>query len=200
VAGSYDRSVRIFPTNGGHSREIYHTKRMQRVFAVRFSGDGSYVFSGSDDMNVRVWKAEASAQLGVTLPREKHKQAYQKALVGRYKHLPEIKKVVRHRNVPKPIYKVRIVFRGLGCLYVQKWGSGEADSLVVSGGAWCSPQQRLGLTPPPMNPPNPRPHPPGRQDAALRPGRRQAQAGQPHQAFCARQRHGQAGAEEEDHR
>jgi WD repeat and SOF domain-containing protein 1 len=106
VAGSYDRSVRIFPFNGGHSREVYHTKRMQRVFSVRFSGDGSYVFSGSDDMNVRVWKAEASAQLGVTLPREKHKQAYQKALVERYKHLPEIKKVVRHRNVPKPIYKV----------------------------------------------------------------------------------------------
>lgn len=29
---------------------------MQRVFAVKFSGDATYVFSGSDDMNVRVWK------------------------------------------------------------------------------------------------------------------------------------------------
>lgn len=47
VAGSYDRSLRIFPAGGGHSREVYHTKRMQRVFAVRFSGDGSYVFSGA---------------------------------------------------------------------------------------------------------------------------------------------------------
>ena len=56
MAGSYDRSVRIFAYNGGHSREVYHTKRMQRVFAVRFSGDASYVFSGSDDMNLRVWK------------------------------------------------------------------------------------------------------------------------------------------------
>lgn len=46
VAGSYDRTVRIFAAAGGHSREVYHTKRMQRVFAVRFSGDGSYVFSG----------------------------------------------------------------------------------------------------------------------------------------------------------
>ena len=46
VAGSYDRTVRIFTINGGHSREVYHTKRMQRVFAVRFSGDASYVFSG----------------------------------------------------------------------------------------------------------------------------------------------------------
>ena len=60
VAGSYDRSVRIFAYNGGHSREVYHTKRMQRVFTVRFSGDASYVFSGSDDMNVRVWKVRSS--------------------------------------------------------------------------------------------------------------------------------------------
>jgi WD repeat and SOF domain-containing protein 1 len=66
VAGSYDRSVRIFAYNGGHSREVYHTKRMQRVFAVRFSGDGSYVFSGSDDMNVRIWKVRPDH--GTTLP------------------------------------------------------------------------------------------------------------------------------------
>lgn len=87
--------------------QVYHTKRMQRVFCVRFSGDGSYVFSGSDDMNVRVWKADASEQLGVTLSREKHKSAYNKALVNRYKHMPEVRKVVKRRNLPAAIYKVR---------------------------------------------------------------------------------------------
>ena len=46
----------MFSYNGGHSKEVFHTKRMQRVFSVRFSADGSYVFSGSDDMNVRIWK------------------------------------------------------------------------------------------------------------------------------------------------
>eukprot|EP00879_Flechtneria_rotunda_P030436 GHRR01033068.1.p2 GENE.GHRR01033068.1~~GHRR01033068.1.p2 ORF type:complete len:210 (+),score=83.19 GHRR01033068.1:1145-1774(+) len=111
VAGSYDRTVRIFGFNSGHSKEVYHTKRMQRVFSVRFSGDGSYVFSGSDDMNVRVWKADASEQLGVTLPREKHKAAYNKALVNRYKHLPEIKRITRHRRVPAAIYKAAKVRR-----------------------------------------------------------------------------------------
>ena len=30
VTGSYDRSLRIFKTRGGHSRDVYHTKRMQR--------------------------------------------------------------------------------------------------------------------------------------------------------------------------
>lgn len=111
VAGSYDRTVRIFSYNGGHSREIYHTKRMQRVLATRFSGDGSYVFSGSDDMNMRVWKAEASEQLGVLLPRERQKSAYNKALVNRYKHLPEVKRIVRHRHLPTPIYKAAKVRR-----------------------------------------------------------------------------------------
>ncbi|KAG2441056.1 hypothetical protein HXX76_003909 [Chlamydomonas incerta] len=105
VAGGYDRSVRIFATSGGHSREVYTTKRMQRVFAVRFSGDATYVFSGSDDMNVRVWKAKASEQLGVRLPREKHKQAYNEALVERYKHMPEVKRITRHRHLPAAIYK-----------------------------------------------------------------------------------------------
>jgi hypothetical protein len=161
--------VRVFPFNGGHSRDVYHTKRMQRVFSVRFSGDGTYVFSGSDDMNVRVWKvgagaglgnaglqllqcavalleqpggpaaccttqlppptpaphpapthpprpapprpappcpawhvqAEAAQQMGVTLPREKHKQAYNAALVNRYKHMPEVKRIARHRCAPR---------------------------------------------------------------------------------------------------
>ncbi|KAG1678209.1 hypothetical protein FOA52_016146 [Chlamydomonas sp. UWO 241] len=105
VAGSYDRSVRIFKHNGGHSREVYTTKRMQRVFCTRFSGDATYVYSGSDDMNVRVWKAEASEQLGTLLPREKHKQAYDKALVERFKHMDEVKRIVRHRHTPKAIYK-----------------------------------------------------------------------------------------------
>ena len=30
VSGSYDKTIRIFPATEGHSREIYHTKRMQR--------------------------------------------------------------------------------------------------------------------------------------------------------------------------
>jgi WD repeat and SOF domain-containing protein 1 len=105
VAASYDRSIRIFKYNGGHSREVYHTKRMQRVFASRFSGDGSYVFSGSDDMNVRVWKAEASAQMGVQLPRERQAMQYNKALVERHKHLSEVKRINRHRQLPKPLHK-----------------------------------------------------------------------------------------------
>eukprot|EP00238_Polyblepharides_amylifera_P006731 CAMPEP_0196594724 /NCGR_PEP_ID=MMETSP1081-20130531/79099_1 /TAXON_ID=36882 /ORGANISM="Pyramimonas amylifera, Strain CCMP720" /LENGTH=414 /DNA_ID=CAMNT_0041919065 /DNA_START=210 /DNA_END=1454 /DNA_ORIENTATION=- len=105
VAGSYDRTVRIFPHTSGHSREVYHTKRMQRVFCVKFSNDGGYVLSGSEDMNVRIWKAHASQQLGTMLPRERQKAAYSQALVGRYRHLSEVKRIERHRHVPKPVVK-----------------------------------------------------------------------------------------------
>eukprot|EP00271_Cylindrocystis_brebissonii_P022184 TRINITY_DN8393_c0_g1_i1.p1 TRINITY_DN8393_c0_g1~~TRINITY_DN8393_c0_g1_i1.p1 ORF type:complete len:454 (-),score=75.93 TRINITY_DN8393_c0_g1_i1:1958-3319(-) len=105
VTGSYDRSVRIFNYNAGHSREVYHTKRMQRVFCVKFSADASYVFSGSDDSNIRLWKAKASEQLGVLLPRERRKQAEMAALKERYRHLPDIKRIDRHRHLPKPIFK-----------------------------------------------------------------------------------------------
>ncbi|XP_008800979.1 DDB1- and CUL4-associated factor 13 [Phoenix dactylifera] len=105
VTGSYDRTVRLFQYNGDHSREIYHTKRMQRVFCVKYSCDGSYVISGSDDTNLRLWKAKASEQLGVLLPREQKKQEYLDAVKERYKHLPEVKRIVRHRHLPKPIYK-----------------------------------------------------------------------------------------------
>lgn len=36
-----------------------------RVFCVKFSCDASYVISGSDDTNLRLWKAKASEQMGV---------------------------------------------------------------------------------------------------------------------------------------
>ena len=97
VTGAYDRSIRIFRASDGHSRDIYHTRRMQRyaasrdagersgyptsshasfrppchacthahsVFCVRFSMDAKYVVSGSDDANLRLWKARASEKLG----------------------------------------------------------------------------------------------------------------------------------------
>ncbi len=46
-------------------REVYHTKRMQHVICVRWSADNKYVLSGSDEMNIRLWKANASEKLGL---------------------------------------------------------------------------------------------------------------------------------------
>jgi DDB1- and CUL4-associated factor 13 len=52
-------------------------------------------------------QAKAHEQLGQLLPREKHKQAYDESLKQRYKHLPEVKRILRHRHLPATIYKAR---------------------------------------------------------------------------------------------
>ncbi|RKP04386.1 Sof1-like domain-containing protein, partial [Thamnocephalis sphaerospora] len=103
VTGSYDRSLRIFNVRHGHSRDIYHTKRMQRIFCVKYSMDSKYVLSGSDDGNIRLWKAKASDKLGPIDSRERSNLAYQEKLKERYRHLPEVKRVLNHRFVPRAI-------------------------------------------------------------------------------------------------
>ena len=50
-------------------------------------------------------QAEASEQLGTLLPRERHKQAYNKALLERYKHMDEVRRITHQRNLPKAISK-----------------------------------------------------------------------------------------------
>ena len=105
VTASYDRTVRLWDRAQGHSRDIYHTKRMQRVFAARFTSDANYVLSGSDDGNVRLWRAHASERAGMKTERQKQKLQYDAALVERYKHMPEIRRIKRHRRVPKQVKK-----------------------------------------------------------------------------------------------
>ncbi|XP_046864950.1 DDB1- and CUL4-associated factor 13-like [Xenia sp. Carnegie-2017] len=105
VTGSFDRTIRIFPRSRGHSREVYHTKRMQRVFCVKWSPDSEFILSGSDEMNVRIWKADASAKLGPLAPREKASLTYNKKLKERYKFHPQVLRILRHRHVPSAIYK-----------------------------------------------------------------------------------------------
>ena len=76
ASASYDKTVRLWSTDAGRSREVclftflitllfilpsqvYHTKRMQRLTAVAWSLDNKYVISASDEMCLRVWKARA---------------------------------------------------------------------------------------------------------------------------------------------
>ena len=57
VTGSYDRTVRIFSAREGKSREVYHGRRMQRIFCAKFSADARFVLSGSDDGALHIWDA-----------------------------------------------------------------------------------------------------------------------------------------------
>ncbi|KAF2445954.1 U3 small nucleolar RNA associated protein [Karstenula rhodostoma CBS 690.94] len=105
VSGSYDRSVRLWERQKGHARDIYHTKRMQRVFSVAWSADNNYVLSGSDDGNVRLWRAKASSRQGVKSAALRQKLQYDESLKERYQHMPEVKRIARHRHVPKQVKK-----------------------------------------------------------------------------------------------
>lgn len=105
VSASWDRTIRLWKRNSGHSRDIYHTKRMQRVMAARWTPDAKYVLSGSDDGNIRIWRANASQREGIKSTRHRQALEYNEALTERYSHMPEIKRIKRHRHVPKVIKK-----------------------------------------------------------------------------------------------
>ncbi|EJD51858.1 WD40 repeat-like protein [Auricularia subglabra TFB-10046 SS5] len=105
VSGGWDRTVQIWKEGMGHSPETYHSKRMQRVLSTIYTADARFVLSGSDDGNVRLWKAHASDKLGVVDTREKAAMEYRESLKARWKMDKEVSKVLRSHHVPKPVYK-----------------------------------------------------------------------------------------------
>ncbi|XP_037938510.1 DDB1- and CUL4-associated factor 13 [Teleopsis dalmanni] len=113
VSGSYDKTIRIYNSHHSHSRDIYHTKRMQHVVCVAWSLDNRYIYSGSDEMNIRIWKAKASEKLGVIRPRERAAFNYQEALKAKFAAHPQIKRIARHRQVPKHILNAQRKMRAI---------------------------------------------------------------------------------------
>jgi len=105
VSGGWDRTVRIWKEGQGARPEIYHTKRMQRVTSTIYSGDARYVLTGSDDGNVRIWKAKASEKLGIITARERAALEYRESLKERWKMDSDVGNVMRSRHLPKPVYQ-----------------------------------------------------------------------------------------------
>ncbi|PPQ99321.1 hypothetical protein CVT24_009189 [Panaeolus cyanescens] len=99
VSGGWDRTVRIWKEGKGHSPEVYHTKRMQRVTSTVFSADARFVISGSDDGNVRIWKSKASEKLGVVTARERAAMEYREKLKERWMVDKDVERVVRFVNI-----------------------------------------------------------------------------------------------------
>lgn len=105
VSASWDRTIRLWTRDKGHSRDIYHTKRMQRVMSARWTPDSKYVLSGSDDGNIRLWRANASQRQGIQSARQRQALEYNNALVERFGHMPEVRRIKRHRHIPQVLKK-----------------------------------------------------------------------------------------------
>ncbi|THH28640.1 hypothetical protein EUX98_g5545 [Antrodiella citrinella] len=105
VSGGWDRTVRIWKEGQGTAPEVYHTKRMQRVMSTLFTADARFVLSGSDDGNVRIWKAKAHEKLGILDSRERAAIEYRERLKEKWKSDVQVSKVSRSRHIPKPVYK-----------------------------------------------------------------------------------------------
>ena len=106
MSGSYDKTIRIFENTKGRSKEIYHTKRMQRVFCTSYSADSKFILTGSDETNIRLWKSLAWSKLGPVGARERSSYNYDKKLIQRYANHPQIKRIARHRNPPKMVKSI----------------------------------------------------------------------------------------------
>ena len=110
ATASADKTLRVFKVRGdgvGRSRDVYHTHRMQALTAVRYSPDATYILSASDDANVRLWKAQASKKIGPLHPRERDAINYRTALLQKHKHMPDVKRIVRSRHLPKLVKKLK---------------------------------------------------------------------------------------------
>lgn len=105
VSASWDRTVRLWNRDKGHSRDVYHTKRMQRVMAAKWTPDNRYILSGSDDGNIRLWRANASQREGIKSARQRQALEYSDELVNRFGHMPEIRRIRRHRHIPQVVKK-----------------------------------------------------------------------------------------------
>jgi DDB1- and CUL4-associated factor 13 len=60
-----------------------------------FSADARFVVTGSDDGNVRIWKAKASDKLGIITARERAAIEYRESLKERWKMDAQVGKVAR---------------------------------------------------------------------------------------------------------
>jgi len=106
ATAGYDSTIRLFHVQHGASRDMYHLKRMQIVRTVNYTMDAKYILSGSDDTNIRLWKAYADQPIGQTKLREDHALQYRQALVKKYSHMHQVRKITKKtHNIPNFIRK-----------------------------------------------------------------------------------------------
>jgi len=67
-----------------------------RVLSTLFTADARYVLSGSDEGNIRLWKARASEKLGIIGARERAAMEYRESLKQRWSVDNEVGRIARY--------------------------------------------------------------------------------------------------------
>lgn len=98
------KSARLFPVDKSRSRKVYHTKWMQHVICVKWTSNSKYIMCWSDEMNIHLWKANASEKLSVLISQEKAANECTSKLKEKLLHHPHIKWIACHRHLTKSIY------------------------------------------------------------------------------------------------
>ncbi|CAI5758487.1 unnamed protein product [Candida verbasci] len=111
ITGSYDKTLRIYNINEGHSKDIYHTKRMQKIFCCSYSMDSKYILTGSEDTNIRIWRSNASSRSAIKSSKQRSKLEYDEKLKEKFKYMPEIRRISKHRHVPKVVRQAQEIKR-----------------------------------------------------------------------------------------
>lgn len=92
-SGGWDRTVRVWKRDEGKSRDVYHTKRMQRITDVTYTPTSTFVLTASDDGNVRIWKANSTDSLGVMDSRERASREYRAKLVEKWGKTSSVRRI-----------------------------------------------------------------------------------------------------------
>lgn len=111
AAGAQDSSVRMWDLHQAtksDSQEMFHTKRMAKVFSVKWSPDSNYIYSGSEDAVLRIWKSDCSKPIRSFRGPEKHTFNYMRTLKTKYANFLEVRRISNQRNAPKYIKRTAL--------------------------------------------------------------------------------------------
>ncbi|ORD98749.1 SOF1 [Hepatospora eriocheir] len=95
VSGSSDTTIRIENINSKNS-QIYYNDRMGIVNGVSFSNCNSFIFSGSDDGSLRLWRSYPNAPSKNLSYQEKMSRLENDRLKNKFKDFKEIQRIRNH--------------------------------------------------------------------------------------------------------
>lgn len=108
---------------------------MQIVSSVTFTGDSHYVLSGSEDMNIRLWKSVSWQPTGTVNTREERATLYREKLIEKYSHSNKIRRIATHRHLPKYIVNANQRRQEQSASRLKKKLNKEANTGIVEAGS-----------------------------------------------------------------